>query len=141
MSRIYWDSMLFVYLIEEHPQHAARVAQIYTAMEKRRDGLCTSVFTVGEVLTGPLKRGEAGVASQIRRTIGPPRVELLPFTVGTAERFAQIRAKNRVSPGDAIHLASAAEAGVDLFLTNDRHLSGLVIPGISFIAGVDVGLF
>jgi len=38
-------------------------------------------------------------------------------------------------------LASAAEAGVDLFLTNDRQLPGLVIPGIQFIAGMGVNLF
>jgi hypothetical protein len=45
-----------------------------------------------------------------------------------------------VSPPDAIHLASAAHASVDLFLTNDRRLQGLVIPGIDFIAGMDVNL-
>ena len=54
---------------------------------------------------------------------------------------ARIRAENRVSPPDAIHLASAAQAGVELFLTNDHRVRGLVIPGIDFIAGMDVNLF
>jgi predicted nucleic acid-binding protein len=73
--------------------------------------------------------------------VRPPAVELLPFTIETAERYARIRGDNRVSPPDAIHLASAAHAGVDLFLTNDRRWQGLVIPGIDFIAGMDVNLF
>lgn len=51
---------------------------------------------------------------------------------------ARIRRQNRVAPADAIHLASAAEAGVDLFLTNDRALLELVVDGIQFIAGMDV---
>jgi len=59
----------------------------------------------------------------------------------TAEHYADIRAGNRVSPADAIHLASAAEADVNLFLTHDHRLRGLVIPGIHFIAGMDTDLF
>ena len=141
MSLVYWDTMLFVYLIENHPEHAARVAQILAAMDKRRDSLCTSVFTLGEILTGAYKRGATEVMAGIHATLRPPRVELLPFTARTAELYAQIRAENRVSPADAIHLACAAEAGVDLFLTNDRRLTGLIVPGIDFIAGMGVDLF
>jgi predicted nucleic acid-binding protein len=35
---------------------------------------------------------------------------------------------------DAIHLACAASAGIDLFLTGDKQLTKLDIPGIQFIA-------
>lgn len=51
------------------------------------------------------------------------------------------RAGHRVSPADAIHLACAASAGIDLFLTNDHRLLPLIIPGIHFIANMDVNLF
>ena len=132
--------MLFVYLIEAHPKHGVRAKEILATMERRRDTLCTSVFTVGEVLTGPYKRGASDLARRVREVVRPPAVELLPFTIETAERYARIRGDNRVSPPDAIHLASAAHAGVDLFLTDDRRLQGLVIPGIDFIAGMDVNL-
>ena len=141
MSRIYWDTMLFVYLFEEHPVHCERVDCISKAMDLRRDQLCTSVFTLAELLVGPRKRGDADAQASIRRALRPPRVELIPFTTGTAERYSQIRAEHRIKPPDAIHLASAADAGVDLFLTNDRQLLKVLIPGIGFIAGMDVGLF
>jgi predicted nucleic acid-binding protein len=55
--------------------------------------------------------------------------------------YASIRATHTVSPADAIHLAAAAQAKVDLFLTNDRKLVGKVIPGVQFVAGLDVNLF
>jgi len=46
-----------------------------------------------------------------------------------------------VSPADAIHLACAANAGIDLFLTDDDRLHSLALPGIHFIAGMNVNLF
>ena len=141
MSRIYWDSMLFVYWLEDHPEHAARMGEIHEKMAGRGDTLCTSVFTVGEVLTGPYKRGDTETAAQIREAFRSSQIELISFAPDTADRYAKIRGNHRVSPADAIHLASAAHAGVDLFLTNDKRLQPLIIPGIHFIAGLDVNLF
>jgi predicted nucleic acid-binding protein len=141
MSRIYWDTMLFVYWLEGHPEHAARMNQIYSRMEARRDTLCTSAFALGEVLTGVYKRGAFEMAAKIRESFRSSQIELIPFTAETADQYARIRGNQRVSPADAIHLASAAQAGVDLFLTNDHRLQRLTIPGIQFIAGMDVNLF
>lgn len=141
MSRIYWDTMLFVYWIEDHPQYAERVQEIFDKMEHRGDSLYTSAFTLGELLTGPVKQSATDLVEQIRSLFRSPAVEMVPFTGETAERYASIRASHRVSPADAIHLASAAENKVDLFLTNDQRLYRLVIPGIQFIAGMDIALF
>lgn len=141
MSRIYWDSMLFVYWLEDHPKYSSRMAEIHARMAARGDTLCTSLFTVAEVLTGPYRKGAADEAVQIRAAFESPQIELLPFTIGAAARYARIRGAHRVAPADAIHLACAADAGVDLFLTNDRALQPLTIPGIQFIAGLDVNLF
>ena len=141
MSRIYFDTMLFVYFIEDHPQYKPRVKSIFASIHRRRDKLCTSVFTVGEVLTGAYKRGAGNLVAEIQDVLRPPTVDLLPFNLETTERYARIRAENRVSPADAIHLASAAQAGVNLFLTHDRSLRKLNVPGIDFIAGLDVNLF
>ncbi len=133
--------MLFIYWLEDHPLHAARMQRIHERMEERGDRLCTSVFTVGEVLTGLYKRKALEIASQVREAFRSPQVELISFTAETADSYARIRASHRVSPADAIHLATAANAGVDLFLTNDHRLQPLAIPGIHFIAGMDVNLF
>ena len=141
MSRIYWDTMLFVYWLEEHPQHSLRVGEIRDKMNARGDTLCTSSLTLGEILTGIYKKGDPSVAAQVKQEFKSSGVDLLPFTSETADRFARIRARNRVPPADAIHLASAAAQGVNLFLTNDRRLHKLVIPGVDFIAGLDVNLF
>lgn len=137
MSRIYWDSMLFVYWFEEHPAYVERIQYILTRMEQRKDSLCTSCFAVGEVLVGPYKKGAPDAVNRIREALRPPFAEVLPFTNDAADHYARIRAGLDVSSADAIHLACAANAGVDLFLTNDRELVGKIVPGIQFIAGLD----
>jgi predicted nucleic acid-binding protein len=132
--------MLFVYWLEDHPQHSAKVQEILVKMEQRGDVLCTSVFTVGELLVAPKKRGVRNAAGRLKESFRASRIDLLPFTESTAERFAEVRASLRVTATDAIHLAAAADAGADLFLTNDRRLHGLIVPGIQFIAdmGTDI---
>lgn len=141
MSLIYWDSMLFLYWLEDNPEYAPRIAELHGQMRRRQDRLCTSVFAVGEILTGFYKQGAIEEALRIRDLMQPPLVEVIPFTIRTAARFAEIRAKHRVTPADAIHLASAADAGVNLFLTNDLQLSKIVVDGIDFIAGIDGNVF
>jgi predicted nucleic acid-binding protein len=137
MSRVYWDTMLFVYWIEDNPRYAQRIAKVLENMNVRRDRLCTSAFAVGEVLTGPLQSGSPEIAVKIGNIFQSSLVEILPYTIETAEFYAEIRATQRVSSADAIQLACAAQAGTDLFLTNDKNLVGKVIPGIQFIAGLD----
>jgi hypothetical protein len=48
--------------------------------------------------------------------------------------------KYRTSAANSIHLARAAAIGVDLFLTGDKDLRKLHIPGIKFIDGIDTQL-
>jgi predicted nucleic acid-binding protein len=67
--------------------------------------------------------------------------EVVPFTIQTADHYAKIRGTLGVSPADAIHLASAAQAGTDLFLTNDKRLVAKIVPGIQFIGALDTELF
>ncbi len=89
------------------------------------------------MLTGPHKTKTFVKVKETREFFESDEVELIPFTINTAEIYAKIRAENSILPADAIHLASAAESRTDLFLTNDRKLQGLNIPGIKFITGLD----
>lgn len=141
MSRVYWDTMLFIYWLEEHPVFAKRVNEIHHRMEERHDQLITGAFTMGEVLAGPYRKASAQGLDDVRRRLRNVVADIIPFTLETADRYAQIRGTLRVSPADAIHLASAAQAGTDLFLTNDRQLLGKIVPGIHFIATIDTPLF
>jgi predicted nucleic acid-binding protein len=140
MSRIYWDSMLFIYWLENNPRYAERVQQIRDSMKRREDQLCTSAFTVGETLVGFHKRHDLETAARVRVFFLEGSIEIVPYTIDLADSYAEIRARLRVSSADAIHLACAGKAGTDLFLTNDQGLIGKVVPGIQFIAGLDTNI-
>ena len=140
MSRIYWDTMIFIYWLEDHPQYAKRVHTIHSRMQQRHDQLLTGAFTFGEVLTGVYRKGTADRAQEARRQLQRIVAEVVPFTIDTAERYAQIRGTLGIAPADAIHLACAAQAGTDLFLTNDKRLVGKFIPGIQFVASLEEDL-
>lgn len=141
MSLVYWDTMLFIYWLEGHPQFGKQVERIHQRMTQRGDQLCTGVFTVGEILTGPYRRGRINEVQTFHKYFASGKVRLLLFDTEAADRYARIRAQYKVSPADAIHLASASVAQVDLYFTNDANLKKLLIEGIHFIAGLDGGIF
>ncbi|MCL6546266.1 MAG: PIN domain-containing protein [Bryobacteraceae bacterium] len=137
MARIFWDTNLFVYLFEEHPQWAPKVLEFRRGMLARGDQLFTSWLTVGEVLTKPRELGDEVLERSYLEFFRSGVVELIPFGEGAARRYAEIRSRVRVRPADAMQLACAASVGTDLFVTNDSRLSSLVLPGITFITGID----
>lgn len=141
MSRIYWDSMLFVYWLEDSLQFAKRVGAIHSKMKERGDELITSAFTFGEVLAGVYRAGAVRAADDSRRLLQRVVSELIPFNLETSEHYARIRGALGIAPADAIHLACAAQGKTDLFLTNDKRLIGKIIQGIQFIATLDTQLF
>jgi len=140
MSRIYWDSMLFIYWLDDHPVFARRVASIHTRMSQRNDELLTSAVTIGEVLAGVYRKGPTSRVDEVREAMLSLLSEVVSFTADTADYYARIRGSMKVASPDAIHLACAASARADLFLTHDKHLVGKVIPGIQFIAGLDTNI-
>ncbi|MBV9438175.1 MAG: PIN domain-containing protein [Acidobacteria bacterium] len=139
MSRVYWDSMLFIYLFENNPRYADRASHIINRIKDRGDVLCTGTLTLTEVLTGMYRRGHEDDAARARQVF--ERIEVLPFTVPIADTCARIRARFGFSISDAIHLATAADARTDVFVTNDNALVGKSVPGVQFIVGIDTDLF
>lgn len=137
MSRIYWDSMLFIYWLDNTPLFAKRVASIYSQMEQRKDTLITSAVTLGEVLAGAYRKAPLSKGEDVRAALLSVVSEVIPFTLETADAYARIRGSMNIASPDAIHLACAAIAGTDLFLTNDQKLVGKMIPGIQFVVGLD----
>jgi predicted nucleic acid-binding protein len=132
--------MLFIYWLENNPQFAKRVGAIRTRMEERGDQLITGAFTIGEILAGPYRIGAVKVADETERLVRNVVSEVVPFSIEAADHYARIRGTLGFAPSAAIHLACAAQAGTDLFVTNDKKLVGQIVPGIHFIASLDTQL-
>lgn len=136
MSRIFWDTNLFIYLFEGYEPFSGRVAQIRKRMRERGDELYTSTLTLGETLVKPLEKGDA-VLRRAYEDVLLSQASVVAFDLETAVIYAGIRKDRSIKPPDAIQLACAAKARVDLFLTNDSSLAEKSVPGISFICSLE----
>lgn len=141
MRRIYWDTMLYAYWLEGNNKLSRRVEQIYRTMLQRSDALCSSLFVLGELMVGPVKANDPAAAAAIQQFFDSDGVTMLTYTAQTIRLFAELRANHGVKALDALHLSVAATSGVDLFLTHDRRLQKVVVPGLPFIAGLETDLF
>jgi predicted nucleic acid-binding protein len=118
-----------------------RVASLRKQSVERGDEICTSHLALGEILAGAYRDKNETVAQTIREGMAMANIRLLPFDQQSVDLFARIRAEHRSTAADSIHLACAASVGVDLFITGDKKLLKLRIPGIKFIVGIDTDLF
>ncbi len=134
MSRIYWDSMLVIYLLEDHATFSPRVRQLLARARRRGDALYTSYLALGEVLAGADKSPVPQKTIVVRETLEEMGFSYLPFDAGAVRPFSLLRGREKLKIADSIHLACAASAGIDLFLTGDKQLTKLDVPGIQFIA-------
>ena len=136
MSRVFWDTNLFIYLLEDFGPQSDRVVALRGRMLERADELCTSTLTLGEVLVKPAEQGNESLRQRYEDVLART-ARLIAFDRETTRRYAEIRRNRSIRPPDAIQLACAAQAGVDLFVTNDDRLSRLTIPGIQFLVPLE----
>lgn len=135
VSRIFWDTNLFVYLLEGQSR-GKQVAALRQRMIEREDELLTSALTLGEVLVRPVETGNYELRRRYEHAI-TTGATVVPFDVEAAPRFAEIRRDRSIRAPDAIQLACASAAGTDLFITNDNRLSRKSVRGIQFIQPLD----
>jgi len=136
VSRIFWDTNLFIYLFEGRGAQADRVVALRERIVERRDQLFTSALTLGEILEKPVEAENAALVACYTRAIEATAV-VVPFSSEAAPTYARIRVDRSIRPPDAIQLACAAAAEIDLFVTNDERLSRKSVPGIQFITSLE----
>jgi predicted nucleic acid-binding protein len=136
MSRIFWDTNLFIYLFEDHPEFSGPTRALRERMIVRSDQLVTSTMTLGEIQVKPRKLRDVRLAQQYKDTIRAI-CRVVTFDEDAADIYASIRQNSAIRPPDAIQLSCAAAAGVELFITNDVSLHKLSVPGIHFITPLD----
>ena len=134
MSRIFWDTMLLIYLVEGNPSFTQRAEELFARTKRRGDTLLTSYLALGEVLAGAEKSPDSRKVRATQEALKELEFSYLPFDAGAVKTFSHLRAKEKLRVADSIHLACAASAGVDLFLTGDKQLLRFDVPGIQFIA-------
>ena len=101
-------------------------------MLDRGDQLLTSTLTLGEILVKPIERDDSELCRKYEHAIATAAT-VIAFDLKAAKVYATLRSERSLKAPDAIQLACAASANVDLFVTNDGRLQGKQVDGIQFI--------
>lgn len=131
--KLYLDAMVWIYYLERQPQFFSDCEALLARIQQGRGQIVVSHFVLAELLVLPKRKGDAFTVAQYRRVLAAKTFKTARLTSSAAERFAEIRARNRVRPADALHLAFAPDEGVDYFVTYDTGLPALAVPGIGAI--------
>ncbi len=103
--------------------------------------MVASHFLLAEALVLPVRENETFFVAAHKRTfLTSDSISMAPFEAAAAIAFAALRASARVKSPDAIHLAIAATARVDAFITTDSRLLKLSVPNIPYIGDLTTPL-
>ena len=117
------DTNIVIYAVERNPIWSPKVAARLSAATAAGDSFAVSDAARLECLVGPLQKGDASLATDYQNFFASTQIRMLSVSPAVWEMAASIRARHGFEAVDAIHLASAVEAGCDLFLTNDVRLA------------------
>lgn len=116
-------TVCFIYYLEGGKWADALKENLFAPLEGGEFRAVVSTLLTTELLVRPKSLGREDVC---RKYIGLiysfPNLEVVPFDLDIAVRCAEIRAKYRIRTPDAVHLATAAEKGARVFVTNDAGL-------------------
>ena len=133
---IYVDTNVWIYAYENDPVFGAAARQMLALARARQHQLAGSLLVLGELLVLPTFHGNQFALAMYRRLFESKQVELLSYTVRAMATYGELRAKRRLRPMDALHLATAVDAGVDVVVTEDRNLLAQTALGKTRVASI-----
>src|SRR5437868_10423774 len=104
MSRVFWDTNIFIYLFEDYGKLSERAADLRARMLVCGDQLITSSLTLGEVLVKPLEKGDMNLCAAYEEAISSSSL-LIAFDAKAAKIYAALRRDRALRPPDTIQLA------------------------------------
>jgi predicted nucleic acid-binding protein len=137
MSKVFWDSMLFIHLVEDHADYAPVVLKLLERCSERGDTLYTSHLSIAETLVG-IADGSAK-EKVFLSTLNELAFRFVDFGGTAVQPFRVLRAQHGLKPPDAMNLACASALRCDMYLTGDKQLlkKHLHVPGIHFIVNFE----
>jgi predicted nucleic acid-binding protein len=121
--RVGLDTMVFIYAFEDHPVYQSLLRPLFRAVERGDLEAVTSTLTLAECLAQPYRKKDMALVARYKVLFRNfPHLAVLPLNEEIAERTAVLRARYALRTPDAIQMATASIAKVDVFLTNDAGL-------------------
>ena len=123
--RIGLDSNILIYLLETSGPLADAAARIVDAIDAGTTEAVLSTVGLIEILAGPARAGDAAAFELTADALRDLLIRVVSLDQAMAEDAAWIRGSLGIGLEDAVHLASARNAGATAFVTNDRRLRSI----------------
>ena len=98
---------------------------LWQAARTKTIEVVSSDLVLMKALVGPLKSGNTILERAYEQALLGTDMRLLPITRPILREAARLRATTKLRTPDALHAATAREAGCVLFVTNDAGFRGL----------------
>jgi len=133
------DTPVFIYHLEAHPRYLPLTQELLIGVQAGQWAAYTSTVTLMELTVRPWQLELSGVAREYEALLVHfPHLAVADVTRDIARQAAQLRARHRIRPVDAIQLATALVHGATAFVTNDAALARLT-PVLDLVLLDDLG--
>lgn len=137
--RVYLDTNVFVYFLDRNPDYFPVVAPIIEAIESGLIIGYTGDAAIAETLVKPYQTDNLALAASFKAFFRTEDfLSIQPHDAETFDLAAQLRAKRGLKFIDALHYATAIQAGCKFFVTNDGGIQSsdvLEVVSIKILAG------
>ncbi len=130
----------FIYYTEDHAVYADKMEAIFAQVSDNGIHVLTSAVTLSEVLMKPVQANDQVLLKRYDTLFYHTQaLTVIAVSVAAGELAARLRARYNLRTPDAIHIASAIDAGCDAFLTNDTgikrvsEIKVLILDDLQFI--------
>lgn len=131
-DRIYLDTNIWIYALEEIPEFSQPLRAIFQAIEQGSITAITSELSLAEALVQPIRNSKVNDQEMYKQAIvSNGNLQVMSIERQILIRAAQVRAETKLKLPDAIHAATALSTQCTTFLTNDKQLRA--IPNITVV--------
>lgn len=126
---IAFDSSVFIYILDKNPEFFDRAQTALRKITEEPAVISTLVYT--ETLAKPTGSAFNKSRALLDALCQQYRITVHPIDTGLAILAAQLRSQyKQLRTADALHVATALQAGATSFTTNDSSLTSLPIDGL-----------
>jgi len=117
------DTTAFIYHFEENQKYLPFTNVLFEMIENGKIKGVTSVITVMEVLVKPKRDRNKRAVEEYKFALQTfPNLKITPIDIHAAEKAAELRAKHRIRPPNALQIGASLLEGAQAFVTNDEKL-------------------
>ena len=132
--RVLFDSSVWIYHFEQHPEFARAAGQVIQLLEEGRFRGIVSELTLLELTVRPLQLGRQDVADEYELLLSYfPNMDLEPVSREVLLDAAALRARYRLRTPDAILLATGIRSSATAAVTNDGGWKAAEAAGVQAV--------